>query len=873
MLYRFEDLKVGSRQAERIGKKAESLIQMRDWGFQVPDGCCLSTDTLRRFLQHNNLLGRVESFLQAADLDRLLDFDTAHGIEDAVREGSWPQDVLGAIHRFLREHPDSHFAVRSSGTLEDLPGASFAGLYTTTLDVVCEEDVLAAVKQSWASLFTRRVLEYALHQGADVSTLGLAVILQEMVPAEKSGVAFGVDPVNGTDREVVIEACFGLGEALVSGSVTPDRYRYDWYRRMETSRAVTGKTWAALEHQEATSAIRDETPHGHGSDAVLSPDEVSRLADLTVRIQAEYGFPVDIEWAACQGQFHVLQCRPITEIGYAGIEGEWTTADFKDGGVSSDVCCAFMWSLYDTVWEATLPAYLKKIKLLREDAKTPWGEMFFGRPYWNLTGVKDALARLPGYVERHFDEDLGIQPAYEGDGHTTRTTLKTVWTGIRSLLALRKSFRAQTSFCGRFAAGQRARLGALDAICPEFLSRDDFFVMFEHFVRDDYFQSEATYFNLIYDNSNLMTLFKDELRKTGVDADLLVLISGLQDLSHLELNVGLHDLAQKIRSDEDTLHHWVETSVGDLIEEWERGDRARGMDDVRAFLHDFKYHSSRELDITVPRFGEDPSFVFSSIKDYLTLSGRPTSSVSSREGYEAYERERSRLLRGLPSWSRGKMDAKLTQLRSFLWWREELRDLSTRFYYHVRRFTLTAGRHFEAMGILGEPEDIFHLRAEDIFRIHRGQLSPQEATATVERNKLYYRSFRNFQNADEIGADRSGQRDIGADATHTHRGVACSPGICTAKARVIESVFDADRLQEGDILITKYTDPGWSPKFGLLAGVATETGGLLSHAAVISREYGIPAVLAVPNITQLLRDGQAVTVDGSRGEIRVAAPE
>ena len=198
-------------------------------------------------------------------------------------------------------------------------------------------------------------------------------------------------------------------------------------------------------------------------------------------------------------------------------------------------------------------------------------------------------------------------------------------------------------------------------------------------------------------------------------------------------------------------------------------------------------------------------------------------------------------------------------------------DHSTYFYYHVRRFTLALIPHLREMKVVGEEEkDIFFLEKDHLIKIIRADMTPEEARKILARNKQYYFSFRNYQNPNEIGSRFGGREEVEVDGlTQTFRGVAGSPGVVVGKVKVIQDIFDADRLEKGDILITKFTDPGWTPKFGLINGVATETGGLLSHAAVISREYGIPAVLAVPHLTRHLQDGQTVRIDGNRGTVEI----
>ena len=829
-----------------LGGKARSLVTLREAGLPVPDGAVLTTRALDEHLSASSLAKEVERLWSEATRTGVVDAARCEAVRAAIEASPLPHAVEDCLAAYLAPRAQWRLAVRSSGTQEDTGTDSFAGLYETVLDVQGQAAVASALRRCWASLFGERVLAYCLRRKVDVRGMGLAVILQRLVDAEKSGVLFTVDPVSGRDKEMVIEAVFGLGEALVSGRLTPDRYTWDWYSRRETAREVS-------------------QPH-----PVLTPAEVAELAELGLRAQRLYGHPVDIEWAQVAGQLALLQCRPITTLRCAALPGERTTADFKDGGVSSTVCAPFMWSLYDFVWEVTMPTYLDEVHLRPAGGpEVRWGDMFFGRPYWNVGEVKAALSRLPGYVERSFDEDLGIAVPYEGQGKVTRTTPRSLVAGLKVLWALLLRFRTWRRACERFAAEQRRRLAELEQVDLALLPREELFSFYRRLIKVEYFRSESTYFYHIYDNSNAASLFKAALGKLGVQVELPRLLSGLKNLSHLAPNEALWKLSRAIRAAPEARDFWERTEVAELAAGLRAGATDHHLDGVRAFIAQHGHHSARELDLLVPRYREDPTFVLESLKDYVALPESPQGRSHEERSAEAYEEERARLLRQVPRWRRRGLAGKLDEWRGMLWWREELRDLSTRCYAQVRRFTVEVARRLVEQGRLGAVEDVFFLPVEDVLAACEGQRTSAELQDLVARNRAYYESFRCFANPNELGsrftaAGSPGAAPVGASAL---RGVACSAGVVTGTARVIRDIYDAHRLRQGDVLVTRYTDPGWTPRFELLAGVTTEAGGLLSHAAVISREYGIPAVLAVPGLTERVRDGQTITLDGGRGLI------
>lgn len=860
VLYPFVDL-LSLHSLPEIGKKAESLIELLRQGAPVPPGASLSSAALHQFLEQPALKSEVEAFLAGA-------LDTVP-LQDAIRQAPLPEALQAELRNFLSQHPGQRWAVRSSGVQEDLADASFAGLYTTVLNVSGQEAIEAALRECWSSLFGERVQAYAERHGIAMDQMQMGVILQAMIPAEKSGVLFSVHPLTGRDTQMLTEAVPGLGEALVSGGLTPDSYVYDWFKDELIE--------SQIHTQERCLRPLDAAPFTHWQDlsetegqaAVLSPAELRELGQLALHIQVKCGFPIDLEWVQYQGKFYIVQRRPITRLHYQGIEGEWTTADFKDGGVSSDVCTPYMWSLYDYIWEQTMPNYLRKTHLLASESEQAlWGDIFFARPYWNVGAVKAGLKGLPGFVEREFDEDLGIEVTYEGRGHVTPTNLKTLGQGLKVLGALKKAFAQRKAHNQLFLPRIQARLAELATIELGNLDDNSLSEHFSQLVLEDYFQAEGSYFYHIFDNSNVTTLFKDQFKPYKNKINYLALISGLRDLSHLRQNFELWTLSRQIRAQREALKYWRETPVANLMTDWQTQAEQPFMPEMQAYIQHFQHHSTRELDITVPRYGEDPSFVFESLKNLLDLEDRLDPRQLNEKQHQEYLREREKLLQAAPFFKRKSLGKAVDQLRDFLWWREELRDHSTQMYAQIRRFTLEVGQRLQAQGKIQASEDVFFLKMSELLELLERTWSAAEARREIQRQRQYYQSFRRFRNPNEIGSRYTGHEKTAVSGSDLS-GIPCSPGRITATARVIQDIRDAERIQAGDILITRFTDPGWTPKFGLLAGVATETGGLLSHAAVISREYGIPAVLAIPGLMERVQDGQKICLDGDQGRIEL----
>ena len=825
-----------------VGGKARGLGALIEGGFEVPDGAVVTSDACRLLLEAGGVAGASEELRRrtagpaGADEESWLD-----QVRARIEAAPVPDSLVDAL-RAVAGHllAEGVLVVRSSGALEDLTHASFAGQYVTVLGVRGETEALAAVRRCLASLFTARIAAYVRALGGAQSAPGMAVVVQRQVDPDAAGVLFTVNPLTGRETEQVIEAVFGHGEPLVSGTARVDRFVVDVEARSVRERCLEAARPAA------------------GAGPTLDDRAVLELSDLGTAVQEQLGFPVDVEWVLAAGRFQLVQARPITRLHFAPALGEWTTADFRDGGVSSDVCAPFMWSLYEAAFDLSMPRYLESIGLVSRRRRAKWTRMFFGRPYWNLGEARGAVLKLPGFVERNFDLDLGITPEYEGPGRTTPSSVRTVLPAIPVLarlhLAYRRRHRRNVRFLARFDAWVRPfdlTAAALRALPPERFRSE-----YRALIEQVHLETETSYFETIYNTSNAKLDFKVAFERAarraalqGRELDYATLVGGLLDLSHLRTLADLH------------------VTVGALARE------GRALDDatVAAFAARWPQRSRKELELSAPRWPEDLDFVKALMEQALeswTEGGDPAARATLQ--HDAYLRERGAALRSLRGpLARASFRSGLARLRAFTWEREEMRDRSSRVYALVRRWTVEAGRRLAAAGGLASPGDVWMLRREEVLSGLDGAVAAGELAQRANAGLRMIRSFRNFENPNEIGSSHGfAPRASTANGKVLH-GSACSPGLVRGPARVVRRIEDSGRVRPGDVLVAPFTDPGWTPLFPRLAAVVTETGGLLSHAAVIARECGIPAVLAVPNATRTIHDGDMVEVDGHRGTVQL----
>lgn len=706
-------------------------------------------------------------------------------------------------------------AVRSSGALEDLGNASFAGMYETYLNVSDLSDVLEKIQLCFESTQSSRVLNYLREKRIEVPAqelkASMCVLIQEMVPAKISGVLFTLDPQTGREEEFYVDYCDGLGDQLVSGLVSPSRCRLD----------IRNKKIQRLEN--VVGAL------------TLGEDKLLELAALGVRIQRFYGCPQDIEWCMDQDEkIWILQARPITTFNWRTDVPELTNADFKDGGISARVCTPLMYSVYERALQKSMGEYFCKIGLVSHPDSYQWIYSFYGRAYWNAQAVKECLLTVPDFDEEKFDRDLGIVKDYSLN--PARKSFINPMSLLKAITVLsRIGFEYQD--CLKMVLDFRPWFTDRDHELKarvhraQELNRDDFDQLLAQ-VLDYQFRVESSYFRVIYNNSNIQS----EIKKKIKDNDLILsLISDLPLVAHSAIANGFGKLSQLIR-----VHGVHSPEV---------------KQELAKFLQEHYHHGECELDLTVARWGEQPEQV---LQMAIKFQGQWHKKESRfHELWANYVSHK-------PLWWKWLVEKKsfkkLNLAREFLMLREEMRTYSTRAYYLLRLMLLELNRR-EGLAL----NKIFQFKVSELLDLQA--VSPE----SLEFREMMYESYRNFTPPNEFG----GSTPILRQATQgaALKGIGCSKGIVKGRVRVILEVSDSQLLQAGEILVTRFTDPGWTPVMVRAKAIITEVGGILSHAAVISREFGIPAILNVTDVTKTLKTGDYVEIDGSSGTIELLEHE
>ena len=828
-------VRLSSREQEngKLGNKGKFLLLMKQNGFNVPDGFVLDSDTYDETVR-----GKAEEIISQAleNLNKDNIKETSNGLNELFNKIKLPEKTADEIKSIVSS--DKLYAVRSSGTKEDLDEFSFAGQYQTFLNTK-PEDVEARVIDCYRSMFSEIILSYLVNRKIDLKDLKMSVVVQEMVASDKSGICFTIDPVTGNDKTMLIEVSEGLGEDIVSGKTVPEQYHYNWYDNKETDRKADNK--------------------------LISEAKVEEYAKVFASIQQQFGYPCDIEFAIKDDELFILQSRRITKLNYSGINDVWTTADFKDGGVSANVCTPYMWSLYEYIWEYSLRVFIVSTKILKdEQLPKKLGEMYYGRCYWNLSAVKKTMEQIVGYKEREFDNEYGIVGDYEGDGKVTGATPKVLFHMIPIIIEQTKVLNDRKKNSERYKQElldlyydykKHLDEGTIDDITKEFYK----------ITHETYLRSETTYFHQIFINTIHQSLYKDSLLKYVSESEYLSLLASIDNISHLIPFYDMWDITRKIRSNEDTAQYWKDTEAVEIAKDL-NGDKFE-LPLVKKLIDDYGYHSDKELDITYPCYYEEPEVMISMVKDMALLDDSYSPEADKERGVAVYTKILDNLKKNVSAGKYKKIADKVSNMRKMLWWREEFRDVSTRFYYMLRMYTIEYAKKLVSDGVLEKVDDVWFLKVGNLWDYIDGKKTKEDLNDLIRRNKFYYNAYRNYISDNEIGHNFH----VISEAANKNsiRGLGANNGKITGTARVIEDFTQIDRLQEGDILVTRFTDTGWTPKFAILSGIVTEYGGILCHAAIVSREYGIPAIVCCKDAMSKISDGQQITIDGSTGVVTI----
>lgn len=860
--------------AAEIGGKAHNLARLMQAGADVPPWVAVRAEAFRTLV------------LDAVPPPR--DAEALAAWQARVREAlPLPADFEAELSGAMRDAglDGALFAVRSSAAAEDGAAASFAGQFDTRLGVRAA-GVLDAVRAVWASAANAHALAY----GGGLTPM--SVVVQAMVDAEVSGVAFGADPVSGARDTAVVSAVFGLGEGLVSGELDADTYRVDFSVAEPRVEAALVAKPRAIRLRPDGGTEESATPADGAGAATLADDEAAGIAEAVRGLGERFGAPQDVEWALERGtrRLRILQARPITTLAPL-VEGErrvWDNSNIVESysGITSPLTFSFALGVYEDVYRQFC-AVVGVPPALVDRHRHVFANMLGlvrGRVYYNLLNWYRTLALLPGYaVNRAFMERMmGVRqklddpPTLEATSGRAGDTLRLV----RMVGRLTRQSRGLKSAVPAFHARVDAALAPLAREELRAWSADRLVGLYraleEELLRNWQTPLVNDFFAMIWFGvlGRLVEQWLPDAPPTLIN-DLLTHEGGIVSTEPARRVMAL---AARAAADAAVRAHLDAEPDDATLAARIAADPACAafQREVDAYLARFGDRCMNELKLETITLAEEPGFLYQTIRSYLAGGVAPPDPA--REG-EARRAAEARVAAALGPVRRRVFTTVLGQARARVRDRENLRFERTRVFAVVRRIFVALGHRLRDAGALDDPRDVFFLRVEEIFGYVEGTAAGADLRALVALRRAewvgYDRQPAPPDRFESIGPVAAGRWKVpappaatGADAADgVLRGTGCCPGVVRAPVRLVRDPRDAGDLA-GRILVAERTDPGWTLLFPAAQGLLVERGSLLSHSAIVAREVGLPCVVSIPGLMATLRDGELVEMDGTTGVVR-----
>ena len=835
---------------ETVGGKGLSLAKMRSAGLPVPGGFHVTTAAYRRFVTENELQPQILAALQGMDANDPAALEAAaRQIGELFSQGQIPAEIAAAVSTAYAAMQDIPVAVRSSATAEDLPGASFAGQQETYLNIRGEQAVLEAVKKCWASLWTARAIAYRLKQQVDQEAVALAVVVQELIFADAAGILFTANPITGKRDEVVINAAWGLGEAIVSGAVTPDTLTVQKGTGRILHRETAEKMVMTMQSEHGVHQA--PVPEPQTKQAVLTRARAAELARLGEKIEAFYGMPMDIEWTLRRDVFAIVQARPITAL--------------------------------PPEWKRPVPKAMYTRASLAEQIPNPVTPLF---ATLGLRAVNQATVEFGQSMSL---DALDIEYQYRPiNGYVFMGFLmkgKALW-GITTL-----GLKSFTYLLAQSIPRWQASRQALGELLDRWEQRDLATSTPSELLAGVYeLFTQVGRLYTVLQSGPVPTSTLSEALFTGVyrlakrkgDPEATAFLFGFDTVPILT-EKSLFDLAMKAKSQPALAEALRRLPAAELAAALETGVPPEGIP-AAAWVEwqgQFQAHlrtygrAVYDLDFANPTPAETPALLLETIKMYLA-----------GQGNDPYERQRlamerreqvtqqllARLRWPLKGW-----------LQKSLHWaletgparEDSLADLGMA-NPQIRRMLGELGRRFVAGGALDAPEEIYWLEESEAVELaallEKGQSLPNLHARIPARKAAWQAQLK--LNPPAVLPERSAwakwvpwhKIDQGGNLL---KGYGASAGKVTAPACLLFSPQDFGKMKPGAVLVAVTTTPAWTPLFAMASAIVTDIGGPLSHSSIVAREYGIPAVLATGLATRRIQDGQMVMVDGAAGTVKL----
>lgn len=852
-----------------VGGKGLNLGELsKIEGIHVPEGFCVTTVGYQKAIEQNEtyhtLLDRL-TMLKVEDRDQI--GEISREIRQIIMEVEIPSDVVKAVTHYLSNFGDEHaYAVRSSATAEDLPHASFAGQQDTYLNIIGKEAILQHISKCWASLFTDRAVIYRMQNGFDHSQVYISVIVQRMVFPQASGILFTADPITSNRKLLSIDASFGLGEALVSGLVSADCYKVQEGEIVD--KMIATKKLAIFGRQEGGTETLQLDPDQQKAQT-LTEQQILHLARIGRQIEAYFGRPQDIEWCLVDDTFYIVQSRPITTlypIPEANDQGNHVYVSVGHQQMMTDA----MKPLGLSFFLLTTPAPMRKAG---------------GRLFVDVTPMLASPVSRESVLNTLGQSDPLIKDAL--------TTVIKRGDFIKSLPIDTQELSPSKSDKGIPSAGFQAPIEYDPSIVHDLIQHSQ--TSIEALKQNIQMKSGSDLFDFILEDIQQLkkNLFDPQslgVIMTAMNASIWInenmntwlgeknvadtLSQSVPNNITSEMGLALLDVADVIRPYSEVIDYLQQVKDDDFLDELVKLDGGQETQDaIYDYLNKYGMRCAGEIDITRTRWSEKPTTLVPMILGNIKNFEPNASNRKFEQGlHEALKKEQELLerLKQLPGGEQRANETKrmIDLIRNYSGYREYPKYGMVNRYFVYRQALLKEAEQLVQEGVIHEKEDIYYLTFEELHEVVRTNKLDFQIVSFRKDEYKYYEKLtppRVITSDGEIIAGEYKRENLPTEAIV---GLPVSSGVVEGRARVILKLEDAN-LEDGDILVTAFTDPSWTPLFVSIKGLVTEVGGLMTHGAVIAREYGLPAVVGVENATKLIKEGQRIRVHGTEGYIEI----
>lgn len=863
-----------------VGGKGANLGEMTKAGFPVPYGFCVTTESYKKFIEYNDLAKFIFENIKDAKLENIGEIGVK--IRNKIIDSEIPAELKASfINALKKTGQDNYYAVRSSATAEDLAFASFAGQQDTYLNVKGESNLIASIKDCWASLFTDRAILYRIQNNIEHEKVHMSVVVQKMVLPEVAGIMFTADPISGHREVISIDSSYGLGEALVSGLVSPDIYKFNKSRFEIQSKNIAQKKLAIMPI-EGGGTEKVELTGEKSLNQVMKDAEIVNLAELGMKIEKHYGSPQDIEWCMEGGELYIVQSRPITSL-FPLPEPKPMDNDFH-----AYLSLNHVQVMTDPISPLGLDIFRNMFtpnKASRRNSEYKLTPSAAGRIYADLSAVLkykkirkilvNALMNMDSMLAEALSE-LVNRPDFESrlkkkDGNITtviKVALPIITKVINTLVF--KDTEGTIEKMNNFIEQYEKNIE--EAIRKEQSGIKKLDAIIENGVFVHYF-GEVILPNLAPGLISLKLLEKMEQKLLGTNHYVNTISKGLEGNVTTEMGLLTADLADILRKSPELIKEFENEDYRSLVS---RINNLEGQEEFKKlfnfFMNKYGIRAAGEIDMAKERWMENPEPLAKSILATMKTSKEGVH----RKEYEALIEEAKtaaeEMVKEVEA-KHGKIKAKIVKrlikvLRSNLPMREHHKFLMMRQIMIFKKILLEEAKVLVEKGQLAEEKEIFYVSMQELYKAIESGKSLAEL---VEQRKEEYEHYKKLNaprvmtsDGEEIKAMIK-RKDLPEGAL---AGIPVSSGVIEGIAKVITDP-SKETLSKGEILVAPFTDPGWTPLFINAAGLVMEVGGQLTHGTVVAREYGIPAVVGISDATKVIKSGQRIRVDGNAGYVTV----